>query len=294
MKNPIVHSFFDKATFTVSHVVADPETKKAAIIDSVMDFDPVDGQLSHGSADRIVELVNREGYEVVYILETHAHADHVTAAQYLKEKYKAPVAIGERITKVQEVFKTVYNEPDTFKTDGSQFDHLWRDGEEFSIGSLTGKVIFTPGHTPADVSYLIGDALFVGDSIFMPDYGTARCDFPGGDATVLYSSIQDLYALPNETRVYLCHDYLPAGRGVYTYSTTLGEEKQKNIHVHEGVSEEEFVTMRNNRDRTLSMPRLIIPSIQINIRAGHLPVAEANGVSYLKTPVNGPFVKQII
>lgn len=232
-QKPIIHSFFDKDTFTISHLVADPTTKRAAIIDSVLDFDPANGKLFQDNADRILRVIKKEGYTIDWILETHAHADHVTAAQYLKETLGGRVAIGEYITEVQAIFAGVFNLPKEFPTDGSQFDHLWKDGDTFTIGSLQGRVIATPGHTPADVSYLIGDALFVGDTIFMPDYGTARCDFPGGDAGVLFDSIRTLYTLPHETRVFLCHDYLPSSRKEYQWETTILDQKSRNVHVPE-------------------------------------------------------------
>lgn len=290
-QNPIVHSFFDPQTFTTSHVVADLVTKNAAIIDSVLDFDPSNGRLSHEGADKILELVRREGYAVEWILETHVHADHVTAAQYLKRVLGGKIAIGERISEVQRIFSSVFNVSKDFPTDGSQFDRLWKDGETFKLGSLEVRVMATPGHTPADVSYLIGDALFVGDTMFMPDYGTARCDFPGGSAQTLFESIHRLYTLPHETRMFLCHDYLPPSRSEYRWETTLFKQKNENIHVSEHVERDTFTQMREERDRALGMPKLIIPSIQINIRAGALPDPEENGIVYLKVPVNGAFVK---
>lgn len=286
---PLVYSFFDPQTYTITYVVADPHTKDAAIIDSVLDFDAASGKLSHENADKVIELVRQEGYRIYWILETHAHADHVTAAQYLKQELGGQIAIGERITDVQKVFAKVFDLPESFPTDGSQFDHLWKDGDTFKIGSVDVRVIATPGHTPADVSYLIGDALFVGDTIFMPDYGTARCDFPGGDAETLFDSIRRLYTLPSETRVFLCHDYLPETREDHRWETTIFSEKQENIHVADHIEKEAFIRMREARDGTLGMPKLIIPSIQINIRAGALPEPAANGISYLKVPVNGVF-----
>lgn len=293
MLQPLIHSFFDKATFTVTHVVADPETREAAIIDSVLDFDPSSGTLSYENANQIIELIRRERYSVVWILETHAHADHVTAADYLQQQLGGKIAIGERIVDVQKVFASVFHLSERFPTDGSQFDHLWKDGEVFAIGSLTATVMATPGHTPADVSYLIGDALFVGDTIFMPDYGTARCDFPGGSAEALFDSIHRVYQLPSETRIFLCHDYLSEGRSEYRWESTVEEQKQRNRHVSEGVTKQEFIQTRAQRDATLGMPRLIIPSIQINIRAGRLPDPEENGAVYLKVPVNGAFAKAV-
>lgn len=292
-QRPVVHSFFDKHTFTISHLVADPTTKHAVIIDSVLDFDPASGRLSPESAERMREVVEQEGYTIDWILETHAHADHVTAAQYLKQALGGKIAIGERIKEVQAIFAKVFNLSKEFPTDGSQFDHLWKDSEMFMIGSLQGRVMATPGHTPADVSYLIGDTLFVGDTIFMPDYGTARCDFPGGDAGALFESIQTLYTLPGQTRVFLCHDYLSPSRQEYQWQTTIIDQKMTNIHVAEHQDKVAFIQMREKRDRALGMPRLIIPSIQINIRAGALPDPEENGIVYLKTPVNGAFANRV-
>lgn len=289
MSKPRVHSFFDPQTYTITHVVADPDTKDAVIIDSVLDFDVASGKISYENADKVVSLVREERYRIHWILETHAHADHVTAAQYLKQELGGQIAIGERITDVQKVFANVFDLPQDFPTDGSQFDRLWKEGDVFTVGTLEARVIATPGHTPADVSYLIGDALFVGDTIFMPDYGTARCDFPGGSAELLFDSIRHLYTLPSETRVFLCHDYLPKTRSDYRWETTIGGQRQGNIHVAEHIEKDVFVQMRETRDGALGMPKLIIPSIQINIRAGALPEPAANGVSYLKTPVNGAF-----
>lgn len=286
---PIIHSFFDAQTYTITHLVADPETKEAAIIDSVLDYDLVTGKISHESADKVIEMVREWGYRLQWILETHAHADHVTAAQYLKQQLGGRIAIGERITDVQKVFTNVFHLGTDFPTDGRQFDHLWKDGELFHIGSIEARVLATPGHTPADVTYLIGDAAFVGDTIFMPDYGTARCDFPGGSAETLFDSVRRLYALPDEMRVFLCHDYLPETRTEYRWETTVLAEKQQNIHVAECIDKDVFVQMRQSRDKMLGMPRLIIPSIQINVRAGVMPEPEENGISYLKVPINGAF-----
>lgn len=288
-KKPIVHSFFDQNTHTITHVVADPATRIAAVIDSVLDYEPHGAKLSHEHADRVVELIEREGYSVAWILETHAHADHVTAAQYLKTRLGGKVAIGERITEVQRAFAKAFHFAPSFAEDGSQFDHLWKDNEEFSIGTLPAKVIATPGHTPADVAYVIGDSVFVGDAIFMPDYGTARCDFPGGDAKTLYESIHRLYALPGSMRTFLCHDYLPESRNHHKWETTIEEARRENVHIAESVAMEDFVRMREARDATLTMPRLIIPSLQINIAAGHLPKPEDDGVVCLKIPVNSAF-----
>lgn len=283
---PDVDAFFDEATFTVSYVVSDPQTGTAAIIDSVLDYDPKSGRTSTESADRIIAHVRDTGLTVDWILETHAHADHLTAAPYLKQALGGKTAIGEHIATVQETFADVFNLESGFAADGSQFDHLFADGETFEIGTITGQVMHTPGHTPACVAYVIGDAAFVGDTLFMPDFGTARCDFPGGDSRVLYRSIQKLFALPEDTRLFMCHDYKAPGRDTYEWETTVAKERAENIHVHKGIDEDGFVTMRTERDATLDMPTLILPSVQINIRAGDLPPPEENGVAYLKIPIN--------
>ncbi|MEL0106138.1 MAG: MBL fold metallo-hydrolase [Rhodospirillaceae bacterium] len=283
---PDVKAFFDEATYTVSYVVKDPASSHAVIIDSVLDFDPKAGRTKTTSADQMIKHVRGNNLQINWIQETHAHADHLTAAPYLKEKLGASIGIGENITDVQKVFKKVFNAGDDFVTDGSQFDHLFKDGEEFNIGGLTARVMHTPGHTPACMTYVIGDAAFVGDTLFMPDYGTARADFPGGDAATLYRSIHKILALAPETRLFMCHDYKAPGREEYAWETSVAEELEKNIHVHDGVSESEFVAMRNARDETLAMPVLILPSIQVNMRAGHFPPPEENGVSYLKLPLN--------
>lgn len=283
---PDIAAFFDEATFTVSYVVSDPLSKRAAIIDSVLDYDPKSGRTSTDSADRIIAHVRDAGLSVDWILETHAHADHLTAAPYVKEVLGGKIAIGELITTVQKTFADVFNLEPGFVADGSQFDHLFADGDKFQIGSIAGRVMHTPGHTPACVVYVIGDAAFVGDTLFMPDYGTARCDFPGGDSRVLYQSIHKLFALPGETRLFMCHDYKAPGRDSYKWETTVAEERAENIHVHEGIDEDGFVVMRTERDASLDMPTLILPSVQVNIRAGDLPPPEANGVAYLKIPIN--------
>ena len=283
---PMVKTFFDGPTFTATHVVWDPATKRAAIVDSVLDFDQASGRTHTGSAEAVVAFVQSEGLSVDWILETHAHADHLSAAPFLKEKLGGTIVIGADITTVQRTFATVFNEPASFAQDGSQFDKLMADGETFSIGSIPAVALHVPGHTPACLAFAIGDAVFVGDTLFMPDYGTARCDFPGGDARTLYRSIRRLMELPDETRVFLCHDYQAPGRNTYVWETTIAAQREGNIQVHEGVSEEEFVAMREARDATLAMPKLILPSVQINIRAGHFPEPEANGVSYLKLPLN--------
>lgn len=281
-----VQTFFDEATFTATHVVVDPATKHAAIIDSVHDYDPKSGRTSTESADAVVAWVKEHGLSVDWLLETHAHADHLSAAPYLKAKVGGKIAIGEHITAVQETFGKVFNAGSEFAVDGSQFDHLFKDGDTFKIGDMEARVMHTPGHTPACVSYLIGDAVFVGDTIFMPDFGTARCDFPGGDARTLYRSMKRLLDLPAETRIFLCHDYKAPGRDAYVWETTVAAEREYNIHIRDGVTENDFVKMRSERDATLSMPVLILPSVQVNMRAGEFPPAEDNGVSYLKIPLN--------
>ena len=283
---PGVTAFFDEATFTVSYVVQEPEGKHCAIIDSVLDFDPKSGRTSKESADKVIAFVREHGLTVDWILETHAHADHLTAAPYLKSALGGRVGIGAHITDVQTTFKTVFNANGEFATDGSQFDRLFQDGDSFRIGAMTATVLHTPGHTPACSTYLIGDAAFVGDTLFMPDFGTARCDFPGGDAATLYRSIRKILSLPPETRLFMCHDYKAPGRDRYAWETTVAEERASNIHVREGISEAEFVAMRSERDKTLDMPVLILPSVQVNMRAGDLPPPEDNGVRYLKLPVD--------
>lgn len=285
-RQPDVKAFFDPATNTVSYVVCDPQTKQAAIVDSVLDYDPKSGRTSKASADAVIAFVREQGLTVQWILETHVHADHLSAAPYLKDQVGGTLAIGSNIRTVQDVFGKVFNAGTEFARDGSQFDRLFEDGEVFQLGSIEARALHTPGHTPACMTYVIGDAAFVGDTLFMPDYGTARCDFPGGDAHVLYRSIQTLYALPDETRLFLCHDYLPEGRDTYQWETTIGAQKAGNIHVHRGVSEAEFVKMRTERDATLAMPVLILPSVQVNMRAGHFPPADENGLTYLKIPVD--------
>ena len=285
-KRPSIAGFFDEATNTVSYVVHDPETSEAAIIDSVLDYDAAAGRTSHGSADLIVEYVEKNGLTVTWLIETHAHADHISAAPYLQEKLGGKLAIGREIIRVQDVFGKLFNAGTEFQRDGSQFDHLFVDGETFKVGSLEGIALHVPGHTPADMAFIIGDAAFVGDTIFMPDFGTARADFPGGDARELYHSIRRLLSLPDETRLFLCHDYKAPGRDVYAWETTVGQQRRENVHVRDGVSEEEFVEMRTTRDKTLAMPKLIMPSVQVNIRGGRLPDPEDNGVSYIKIPVN--------
>jgi glyoxylase-like metal-dependent hydrolase (beta-lactamase superfamily II) len=284
MTDATIRSFFDPATYTVTHVVSDPATKRAAIIDSVLDYDPKSGRTATRTADAVIAHVREAGLTVDWHLETHAHADHLSAAPYLKAHLGGRIAIGEHIRDVQRVFKGLFNAAD-MRTDGGEFDHLFKEGETFAIGQLQARVLHTPGHTPACVSYVVGRDAFVGDTLFMPDYGTARCDFPGGDARVLYRSIRKLLALGDDLRLHLCHDYMPGGREV-RWQTTAGEERLRNVHVREGVTEDEFVQMRTARDRTLDMPVLMLPAVQVNARAGRLPPAEDNGVSYLKIPLN--------
>ena len=280
---PHIQAFFDSVTATVTYVVHDGSA--CAIIDSVLDYDPKSGRSSTTSADKVADYVRTHGLTTQWLLETHAHADHLSAAPYLQRELGGVIAIGQSIRTVQGVFKNVFNLEPEFQLDGSQFGHLFADGETFAIGSLTATAIHVPGHTPADMAYLIGDAAFVGDTLFMPDVGTARCDFPGGDARQLYRSIRRLLELPGDTRLFMCHDYPPAGRDA-RWQTSVTEQRQANIHVRDGVSEDEFVAMRTRRDATLSMPTLILPAIQVNIRAGHFPPAEDNGVRYLKIPIN--------
>ena len=285
-RRPEVTAFFDEATNTVSYVVVDPTTKRCALVDSVLDYDPASGRTDTRSADRMIAFVKQHGLEVEWLLETHVHADHLSAAPYLKQQVGGTLAIGQNITVVQDVFGKIFNAGTEFQRDGSQFDRLFADGDTFRLGGLEGRVLHTPGHTPACLTYVIGDAAFVGDTLFMPDFGTARCDFPGGDARQLYRSIQKIFALPDATRLFLCHDYKAPGRDAYRWETTVGEEKRANVHVHAGVSEDEFVALRTERDRKLGMPRLILPSVQVNMRAGQLPPAEDNGQRYLKIPVD--------
>ncbi|MCQ4266639.1 MBL fold metallo-hydrolase [Pseudomonas stutzeri] len=281
-----IEAFFDPATFTYSYVVSDPQTRQCAVIDSVLDYDAASGRTSHQAADRIIDYIRTHDLQVKWLLETHVHADHLSAAHYLKQHLGGRLAIGERITEVQRTFAELFNAGAGFATDGRQFDQLFRDGERFQIGSLDAQALHTPGHTPACLTYLIGDAAFVGDTLFMPDYGTARCDFPGGDARTLYRSIQKLFALPDSTRVFLCHDYKASGRETFFHETSIGAERAHNIHIHAGIDEEEFVTMRTARDATLGLPALILPSVQVNMRGGELPPAESNGTRYLKIPLD--------
>lgn len=283
---PQVKAFFDESTFTASYVVSDLETGVAAIVDSVLDFDQPSGRTSTDSADAIIAHVKEAGLVVEWLLETHAHADHLSAAPYLQERLGGRIAIGREILTVQNMFGKIFNEGTAFARDGSQFDHLFDDGDAFSIGGIPAVALHVPGHTPADMAYLVGDAAFVGDTMFMPDYGTARADFPGGDARQLFRSIRRLMQLPDRTRVFLCHDYKAPNREEFVWETTILAERTGNVHVHEGVDEDQFVDMRTQRDATLAMPRLILPSVQVNMRAGHLPEPEENGTRYLKLPLN--------
>ena len=283
---PAVEGFFDEATNTVSYVVTDPATNVCAVVDSVLDYDPSSGRTDFHSADRLIEFIRANSLTLDWILETHVHADHLSAAPYIQEKLGGRVGIGEKITVVQDTFGKIFNAGTAFQRDGSQFDRLFADGDTFSIGNMKARVMHTPGHTPACVTYVVGDAAFVGDTLFMPDYGTARADFPGGDAHMLYRSIRKVLALPPETRLFLCHDYKAPGRNTFAWETTVAEERAHNVHVRDGVSENEFVAMRTARDRTLGAPKLIIPSIQVNMNAGHFPAPEADGNVYLKLPVN--------
>jgi len=283
---PDVSSFFDEATFTVSYVVRDPDSRACAIIDSVLDFDPASGRTRQKAANELIQFIHDHDLQVQWILETHAHADHLSAAPLLQEQLGGRLAIGQRITTVQQTFGELFNADARFARDGSQFDHLLSDGEQFQIGALEAVALLVPGHTPACMAYVVGDAVFTGDTLFMPDYGTARCDFPGGDAATLYRSIRRLMQLPAPTRAFLCHDYKAPGRDHYAWETTIGAQIKNNVHVNETVSEADFVAMRQARDATLDMPRLILPSIQVNMRAGRCPEPEDNGVSYLKIPLN--------
>ncbi len=283
---PDVTGFFDQATNTISYVVRDPEGSQAAIVDSVLDFDHASGRTDTRSADAIIDFVKENGIEVQWILETHVHADHLSAAPYIQEKSGGKIGIGKEITTVQDTFGKIFNEGTEFQRDGSQFDALFEEGQSFHIGQMRGDVLHTPGHTPACMTFVIGDAAFVGDTLFMPDFGTARCDFPGGSAETLYSSIQKILSLPDETRIFVGHDYKAPGRDEYAWETTVGAQKEKNVHLANGVSEEDFVAMREARDATLGMPKLIIPSIQVNMRAGNMPEPDQDGDVFLKVPIN--------
>jgi glyoxylase-like metal-dependent hydrolase (beta-lactamase superfamily II) len=285
MKTPDVHAFHDEATFTVTYVVSDPATGSAAIVDPVLDYDPASGRTSTASADEVIAFVNARELDVLWILETHVHADHLTGAPYLRDKLGGKTAIGDNVSTVQETFKGIFNLKD-LATDGSQFDHRFIDGDAFTIGEIEARVIATPGHTPACITYVIGDAAFVGDTLFMPDFGTARTDFPGGSAPQLYASIQKILALPDETRLFMCHDYKAPGREAFAWETSVAEQRARNIHVNDGVSQDDFVRMREARDKQLGMPKLILPSLQVNLRAGDLPEPEDNDIRYLKIPLD--------
>jgi len=284
--NPIVKSFFDEPTNTVTYLVQEPQGTHCALIDAVLNYDPKSGRTSTESADEIIDYIRSKELQLDWILETHAHADHLSSAPYIKSELGGKTAIGEHITEVQKVFGKLFNVENSFRHDGSQFDQLFADGDTFSIGDMHVTAVHTPGHTPACITYAIGNAVFVGDTLFMPDYGTARADFPGGDARTLYHSIQKLFQLPDDTHMYLCHDYKAPGRDDYLWQTTIGEQKQNNIHVGHGKTEEDFVKMRSDRDKTLSMPTLLLPAIQVNMRAGEPPPPEENDVRYLKIPWN--------
>lgn len=286
MTSPHVQAFFDEPTNTASYVVHDPETKACAVIDSVLDFDSAAGRTSTTSADQIVDYVQDNGLKCEWLLETHVHADHLSAAPYIQQRLGGKLAIGAEITRIQDVFGKIFNAGTEFERDGSQFDRLLKDEDEFAIGALSVSTMHTPGHTPACMTYVIGDCAFVGDTLFMPDFGTARADFPGGDARQLYRSIRQVLSLPPDTKLYMCHDYKAPGRDEYAWQTTVAEERAGNVHVRDGVSEDEFVAMREARDAQLGMPKLIVPSIQVNMRAGNMPEPEDNGIVYLKTPLN--------
>lgn len=284
---PDISAFFDEATNTISYLVKDPNSPVCAIVDSVLDFDYASGRTDTRSADAIIAAVKDRGLDVAWILETHVHADHLSAAPYIQQQTGGRIGIGANITVVQNTFGKIFNEGTEFQRDGSQFDELFAEGDAFEIGGLKGRVLHTPGHTPACMTYVVGDAAFVGDTLFMPDFGTARCDFPGGSAEMLYASIQKILTLPDETRIFVGHDYKAPGRDIYAWETTVGEQKQKNVHIGAGKLAAEFVAMREARDKTLAMPRLIIPSLQVNMRAGQMPPADESGKTFLKVPVNG-------
>ena len=281
---PMIRAFFDEPTNTVSYLVGDPATREAAVIDPVLDFDPASGEVDTESADEILAFAEKEGWRIIWVLETHAHADHLSAAPYIKAKTSATIGIGEHIRDVQKIFRPMFAANDV-RADGSDFDKLFADGEHFRIGDLNAEVLYTPGHTPADVCYKVGDAVFVGDTLFMPDFGTARADFPGGDARQLYRSIRRILDLPPVTRLFTCHDYKAPGRDSFAWESTVAEQRARNPHIRDGIDEDEFVAMREARDATLKVPKLLLPAIQVNIRAGRLPPAESNGVSYLIIPV---------
>jgi glyoxylase-like metal-dependent hydrolase (beta-lactamase superfamily II) len=286
MQHPEVKAFFDESTNTFSYVVWDPATMKAAVLDPLLDYDAAGGSIRHASADALIAFVLAEKLDLEWVIDTHVHADHLSAAPYVKARLGGKLGIGEHIRTVQETFGKLFNAGDEFRRDGGQFDHLFSDGERYMVGSIEATAIHTPGHTPACMTHLIGDAAFVGDTLFMPDYGTARCDFPGGDAGSLYRSIQKIFALPGDIRIFVCHDYKAAGRDEFAHETSVAAERTGNIHVHDGVDEDAFVRLRTARDATLSVPKLILPAVQVNMRAGELPPAEDNGVHYLKIPLD--------
>ncbi len=285
MPRPDAQAFFDEATFTITYVVSDPATSRAAIVDPVLDYDAASGRTSTGSADAVIDYVNENELGVDWILETHVHADHLSGAPYLKERLGGQTAIGTQVTAVQETFKSVFNLADLV-TDGSQFDRLFSDGDTFAVGDLEGRVLGTPGHTPACITYVIGDSAYVGDTLFMQDFGTARTDFPGGSAAQLYASIQKILSLPDDTRLFMCHDYKAPGRDFFAWETTVAEQRNSNIHINHNVSEQEFIAMREGRDKELGMPKLLLPAIQVNVRAGELPEPEDNNIRYLKIPLD--------
>ncbi len=286
MQHPEVQAFFDEASHTFSYVAWDAATARAVVFDSVLDYDAASGRTRHASADTLIAFVRAQGLGVDWVIDTHVHADHLSAAPYVQAQLGGRLGIGEHIRDVQDTFGQLFNAGSDFRRDGSQFDHLFQDGEHYMVGGIEAVAMHTPGHTPACMTHLVGDAAFVGDTLFMPDYGTARCDFPGGDARTLYRSIQRIFALPRETRVFLCHDYKTGDRHEFLHETTVGAERRDNIHAHDGIGEDEFVRMRNARDATLAMPALILPAVQVNMRAGQLPPAEDNGVRYLKIPLD--------
>lgn len=286
MPSPDVRAFFDEASHTFSYVAWDPATRRAVVLDAVLDYEAASGRTGHAAADAVIAFVRAEGLTLDWVIDTHVHADHLSAASYVQARLGGKLAIGEHIREVQDTFGALFNAGDGFARDGSQFDHLFTDGERYRVGGIEAQAIHTPGHTPACMTHLIGDAAFVGDTLFMPDYGTARCDFPGGDAATLYRSIRRIFALPEATRIFLCHDYKAPGRDEFAHQTTVAAERQGNIHVHDGIGEEEFVAMRRARDATLKVPQLLLPAVQVNMRAGQLPPAEDNGVRYLKIPLD--------
>ncbi|GLQ99137.1 MBL fold metallo-hydrolase [Dyella mobilis] len=286
MARPEIKPFFDPSSNTFSYVVWDPQEQKAAIFDCVLDYDPASARTGHGLADALVSFVEASGLTVEWVIETHLHADHLSAAPYVQSRVGGKLGIGEHVLASQQTFGELFNAGSEFQRDGGQFDHLFKDGERYRLGSIDAVALHTPGHTPACMTHIIGDAAFVGDTLFMPDYGSARCDFPGGDARTLYRSIQKLFQLPDATRVFMCHDYKPEGRSEFRYETTMGEQRRANVHVRQGVSEEDFVLMRTARDATLATPRLLLPSVQINMRGGRLPPLESNGLRYLKIPLD--------